>query len=181
MKAAIRSLARTIVMVCPVMLWTANTVKADGGSVSFQVSNTSLATTSGGTVTFDGTVTNDSGGDLHTSDFFFNFFGYDFTSVTPLQDLGVSTDFLIPNGATSVTVALFDVTLGMVPAGSNFPIEVVLQDVNNDLSATQTVTVSVPGIATPEPSAPLLCGIGLIAIAVWRIRNSSVASRDRGR
>jgi hypothetical protein len=147
------------------LLGTAKATKADG--ISFAVSNPSLTTTSGGTVTFDGTVTNDSGGDLNASDFFFNFFGYDFTSVNPIQDLGVVTDFLIPNGTTSSSVALFDVTLGSVAPGSSFPVEVQLEDINNDLSAVQTVTVSVPGLVeTPEPSTLGLLAAGLMLIPI---------------
>src|SRR5271166_6041944 len=71
-------------------------------AISFHPSNTVLDTTSGGRVTFDGTVTNNSGGDLNASDFFFNFSGYDPTSVNPNQDLGFP-DFLIPIGTTSPT------------------------------------------------------------------------------
>ena len=40
------------------------------------------------------------------------------------QHLGVASDFLIPNGTTSRVVALFDVVLGVVSAGSSFPVDV---------------------------------------------------------
>jgi len=151
--------------------------------ISFTVSDTTLTTTSGGTVTFEGTVTNDSGGDLNASDFFFNFFGYDPTSVNPIQDLGVSTDFLIPNGSTSATVDLFDVTLGAVPSGSSFPIEVQLEDINGDLSAVETVTVDVESAAggggssggsgpvpAPEPGSFVLLCAGLLGLTFMRKR-----------
>jgi hypothetical protein len=92
---------------------------------------------------FDGTVTNNLGGALNATDFFFNLFGFDPASVNPIHDLGVASDFLIPNGTTFRVVALFDVILGVVPAGSSFPVDVVLQDINSDLSITQTVMESV--------------------------------------
>jgi len=146
--------------------------RVQAASISFQLSSTALTAPSGGTVTFDGTVTNNSGTDLKARDFFFNFFGYDPTSVTPIQDLGVSTDFPIGNGTTSAEVALFDVTLGLVPAGSSFPIQIQLEDAQGDLSAIQTATVSASPI--PEPGTVPLLGAGLSGIlAVWRRRKRS--------
>lgn len=149
--------------------------RADSAPISFQLVSTSFNTTSGGTVTFDGTVTNNSGLDLMASDFLFNFFNFD-VSVTPVQDLGLAPDsasLAIPNGTTSSVVALFDVTLGAALPGSSFPVGVQLQDdnpLNVDLSASQTVTVNVPGaVATPEPATLLLLISGIVgAFAVRR-------------
>ena len=142
-----------------------------GDGISFQISSSSLSTSSGGTVTFEGTITNDSGGDLNASDFFFNFFGFDPTAVTPNQDVGAVVDFSIPNGTTSALVALFDVTLGSVPNGSTFPIEVQLEDINLDLSASQTVTVTTGGTPPPpmpEPSTLILLAGALAMLAAAR-------------
>jgi hypothetical protein len=141
---------------------------ADG--ISFQLSSPSLSTSSGGTVTFTGTITNGSGGDLNANDFLFNFFGFDPTSVSPIQDLGVATSFVIPNGRTSSVTALFDVTLGSVATGSTFPIDVQLEDINFDLSATRTVTVSTSGTVIPEPGVLLLVVIGLAAFSARRMQ-----------
>jgi hypothetical protein len=145
-----------------VLLGAAESAKADG--ITFQLTSTQLTTTSGGTITFDGTITNNSGVDLFASNFFFNFSAFDPVSVNPIQDLGVASDFLIPKGATSSVVALFDVMLGSVAAGSSFPVDILLEDINSDLSATQTVTVSVPGsVSVPEPGTLLLFTTGLAA------------------
>ena len=158
------SLAAPVLAQSPIFM---DTAKAVG--ISFEVSNPSLTTTSGGTVTFDGTITNNSGGDLFASDFFFNFFGFNPDSVSPIQDLGVTTDFLILKETTSGEVALFDAALGRVPVGSNFAMRVQLEDINSQLSGVQTVTVQARGSAvTPEPATIVLFGTGLLAIAVRR-------------
>jgi hypothetical protein len=117
------------------LLGAASRTKAD--AVSLDLTSSQITTTSRSTVMFDGTVTNNLGGALNATDFFFNLFGFDPASVNPIQDLGVASDFLIPNGTTFRLVALFDVILGVVPAGSSFPVDVVLQDINSDLSITQ--------------------------------------------
>lgn len=150
--------------------------QAAADTLSFTVSNASL-TISGGDVIFQGTVANNSGADLNASDLFFNFFGYDPLAVTPTQNLGVLIDFLIPNGTTSGTVDLFDVLLGSVPNGANFQLQVQLEDINSDLSAIQSVTVSTPAASpVPEPPTVLLTGIALGGILL--LRRSSRTARS---
>lgn len=163
----IRVIALTGMCLCA--LATPAASRADG--ISFELLSTTLTITSGGTVTFDGTITNDSGGDLNASDFFFNFLGFDPTAVTPNQDIGVVIDFLIPNGTTSALVALFDVTLGSVPDGSTFPIELQLEDIKLDLSDLQTVTVTTGGTPPPpipEPSTLILLVAALVTLSAAR-------------
>jgi hypothetical protein len=139
-------------------------------AISVQISNSDLTTASGGTVTFDGTVTNASGSDLNASDFFLNFFEFD-PLVTPTQDLGVATDFLIPNNSTSPEVALFDISLGGATPGSNFSGKFQLEDSLGDQSVTQIVTVSVLG-STPlsEPPTAVLLLASFCAIAALLVK-----------
>lgn len=144
--------------------------EAMADAISVQISNSALATASGGTVTFDGTVTNSSGFDLNASDLFFNFFEFD-PLITPTQDLGVVTDFLIPNNSTSPEVALFHISLGGAAPGSNFPAKFQLEDTLGDQSVTKTVTVSVLG-STPisEPPTCVLLLASFCAIAAMLVK-----------
>lgn len=154
-----------------VLLPVVSTTVAWGASISFDLTKASLSTSAGGTASFAGTVTNDSGANLNASDFFFNFFGFDAGSVTVTQELGVTKDFLIPNGSTSALVTLFDVQISAMPKGTSFPIDVELEDINSDASATQTVFVSISSTGsslTPEPGSVFLTGAGLVALSWLR-------------
>ena len=145
-------------------------VRAD--SISFQLQATAVSVDSGGTASFSGTVSNGSGKDLHASDFFFNFSGFDAASVSPVQILGVSADVLIPNASTSKISELFEVMLATVPENSSFLLSVQLEDSAGDLSAIQNVTISVPSsvVGAAEPRASSFLGIGLLLLVLARKR-----------
>jgi hypothetical protein len=168
MTAAREALLKLAGYLCPFALAAALLGAAPGAradTISFQLSDTTLSVTSPGSVTFFGTVTNQSGVDLNASDFFFNFSGFDPAAVTPSQDLGVATDFPILTAPTSALTDLCSVTVSAVSPGARFPLEVQMQDINNDLSATETVNVVVP---VPLPDTALLLACGLIAFWVAR-------------
>jgi len=145
---------------------------ATASAISLQLGSDSLSTQPGGTVTFQGTVTNDSGQDLTASDFFFNFGGYDPAAIDPIQELGTVSDFLIPNGATSPLVTLFDVTVvSSKPGTLQFPFSVQLEDINSDLSATENAVVVSASVAAtvPEPATMPLVAVALFlaGVASW--------------
>src|SRR5271166_2906118 len=102
---------------------------SNAAPIDFTLDVNTLTTAAGGTATFFGTITNDSGVNFNASDFFFNFSGYDASSITPSQDLAVvGPDFSIANGTTTSSVDLFSVSLAAVPTGTSFPFQVQLQD-----------------------------------------------------
>ena len=144
---------------------------ARADAISFQLQSTDLVAQSGGEAVFQGTVTNQSGMELNATDFFFNFSGFDFESVNPVQDLGIA-DFPVPDGTTSSPVDLFGVFVGLVPSGSKFTVDVQLEDALLDLSALETVTVSVPSTtAVPEPAAlPMLMAVWVVMLVVRGMR-----------
>jgi hypothetical protein len=147
--------------------------------ISFDLLHLDVNTAGGGDAIFQGTVTNNSGTDLNASDFFFNFIGFDFSFVNPVQDLGL-TDFTIPDNTTSGVVNLFEIFVGAASPRSGFPVDVQLEDAASDLSSIQKVTVSIPSsAAVPEPrSLPTM--LVLIAIVAGVARSSRYRVRLMG-
>jgi len=134
-----------------------NLTLADGLEVD--IANPTQIAAPGGTVTFDGTVTNNTGADLSATDIFFDFLTFD-PSLSVNQLLGVEDDFSIPNGTTTGLIDLFSVGLG--PGQGTFPVTFVIQDVNGDVSALGSVTVSTSPITAPEPAEAILLATGLL-------------------
>jgi hypothetical protein len=136
-------------------------VRADG--ISVQLTNTSHTLGAGSSVSFTGTVTNNSGSDLNASDFFFNFGSFDQNFITPTQSLG-TVDFLIPNNSTSSVMDLFSIALASgTPPGQTLPFQFSVLDVFGDQSIEYTGAVQSSGIvATPEPMGFELLLFGLL-------------------
>jgi hypothetical protein len=117
---------------------------------------------------FLGTITNNTGMDLASTDLFLNFSGYDFANVTLNQVLG-DTSFDIPDGTTSAVTDLFTFDLaGTAPVPFTFPAQVVLEDVAGDLSPVRNVSVST---VTPEPGSLTLIIVAallFLCVAIFR-------------
>jgi|GEM_PF-2230665 len=146
---------------------------AEAGPLTVTITPTSLTSLPGGTVTFAGTITNNTGIDLNATDLFLNFSGFDPSVVTTNQLLGLS-DFVLANGSTSAVTDLFSIALTQAAVlGMSYPAEVFIQDVNNNLSNNVTVNVLATTTTTvPEPTTLILFGGGLIGAAIVRRRSS---------
>src|SRR5580698_2760335 len=115
--------------------------------IDFTISDPNQIGAPGSTNLFDGTITNNTGATLASTDLFFNFSDFDFTNVTLTQILG-DTSFDIPSGTTSAPTELFSLALaGSAAVPATYSAQVQLEDFNADLSPVYTVSVS----TVPEP------------------------------
>ena len=132
-------------------------VAAVGQPLTLNIDRPDQIGPAGSTFTFQGSILNNTGHSVSTTDLFFDFAGFDPGFVSPRQLLG---DVLVTfaNGATSGNLSLFaiDLAIGALP-GAVFPVDVLLQDDAGSLSAPRTVTVA----AVPEPSIAALIGLGI--------------------
>jgi hypothetical protein len=116
--------------------------------------------------TFQGTITNNTGAALASTDLFFDFSGFDSTNVTLDQLLGLSS-FSIPDGSTSPVVDLFTFSLSNTAAvPATYPAQVLLQSAFQDFSSTETVSVS----TVPEPGSLTLAAAGLVLVLLGALR-----------
>src|SRR6516162_2964546 len=117
----------------------------------------------GSTLDFTGTITNNTGSSLDAAaDLFLNFNNFD-SAVLSFDQLLGNPDFVLPNGATSADILLFDANVGLLAtaAGSPYLADVQVQDSLGDLSNDVTISISVP-----EPaSLTLLLGALVILIS----------------
>jgi hypothetical protein len=116
----------------------------------------------GSTVTFTGTVTNNTGIGLDAaSDLFLNFNSYNPSVLSFTQVLG-NPDFLLPNGATSPDVPLFAALVdpSATSAGSPYLADVTASDAHGFVSDPVAI-----GITVPEPGSLslLLAAFAMIA------------------
>jgi hypothetical protein len=133
---------------------------AMAASLSLTIVNPDRLSFPGGTETFQGTIANNTGFALDSTDLFVDFSGYDPAQVTLDQLLG-STSFTIADGTTSSLVDLFTFSLANTAAvPATYPADVVLEDLAGDLSTPQAVSLS----TVPEPSNLALMAGGFLAL-----------------
>lgn len=133
--------------------------------IDLTILNPNQTGSAGDVITFQGTITNNSGADLDSTDLFLDFFGYDPMNVQLDQLLGM-TSFTIPDGTTSPVVDLFTFSLATTAGPGTYWADVVLQDASGDASDTNVVSVTI----TPEPSSIALMLAGACGILLLRKR-----------
>ena len=148
---------------------------AGAAPLTLTIANPDRIGVPGGSEIFSGTITNNTGGSLNASDLFLNFASYDFGNVTLAQLLG-APDFPIADGTTSSFTDLFSFDLAATaPIPATFYADVVVEDPNNNLSDTVTVSVR----TVPEPGTYGLAGLALFA--AYLARSRSMAQRRSAR
>jgi hypothetical protein len=134
------------------------------------IDQTSISASPGEILTFPGVITNRTGVTLTSTDLFLNFAGYDPTSLTPNQLLG-NIPFTVPNFTSSAHVDLFDVEVSPSASGVE-PLQVVLEDINTNLSDPVQITIDVTSaVPMSEPMGIPLLLVALLFFAIlakWR-------------
>jgi hypothetical protein len=134
-------------------------------SIDLSVVNPNRIGSPGDVFTFTGSITNDTGDPLSSTDLFLNFSSFDPALVSLNQLLGL-TSFVIPDGSTSAVVNLFTFTLSSAALPGTYPSQVVVQTLVGDLSTPQSVSVTV----VPEPGSFALVALAGIAAALAGMR-----------
>jgi len=151
---------------------------ASAEPITLLVSPNLLSGSPGGTLTFTGQITNQTGAVLNASDLFFNFNGFDPAVLTLTQLVG-DPDFSLPNNTISQVTNLFSVTIAANVAPGTYTFEAFIQDINNTFSNTVTINVTVAGAAVPEPSAVFLLTTGLSAFGTAFLRRHKYRRKVR--
>ena len=145
------------------LLFLADTAILRASSIDLSIVDAIRVGAPGDLETFEGTITNDTGAALDSTDLFLNFSGYDPVNVILNQTLG-DVSFPIPNGSTSAVVSLFTFALAATaPVPASFPSDVVLETASGAIAPTETVIVNT---LVPEPSSlalALTAGFALLA------------------
>jgi hypothetical protein len=142
--------------------------------ISFSLENPSREAFAGDIVVFQGVITNLSNSTLTASDFFFSFSGFDADFLMPDQLLGL-TNFVLPPFTFSAITDLFSVSITPDALPGPYPIEVLLINVNDEISDLVAAAITVRGIPTsvPEPGSFVLFFIGLTIMASTCLRTRS--------
>jgi hypothetical protein len=118
-------------------------IAARADSLTLTISPPFVDTRGGGTVTFTGKITNDTGAALNAKDMFLNFSGFNPLVIASVTQLLGSRDFTLPNKSVSAPVDLFRVLITPRATSGTYSLNVSVEDINNDLSNGVTASVAV--------------------------------------
>ncbi|WP_173051696.1 PEP-CTERM sorting domain-containing protein [Candidatus Nitrotoga sp. AM1P] len=146
---------------------TAVSVASYATPLEWSITNPTVSAAPGDTVIFMGVITNRTGHILESTDLFLDFLAFDFNVLSPNQVLG-TIPFTLPDFTFSANVALFNVDVNLLAASGIRELQVLLQDMNGNLTDTINVTVAVNGVTSnvPEPSTTALFTLGFIILLV---------------
>lgn len=119
----------------------------------------------GDSLTFHGTVTNNTGTALDAfNDLFLNFGSFDSSVLSFTQVLGVP-DFALPDGSTSAHVELFVAQVDLAAPATAVPYlaDVTVSDTAGDISDPVTISITVP---EPGSLPLLLTALGVLAVGL---------------
>lgn len=127
-----------------------------------------------------GDITNTTGFDLRSSDFFGSFSGFPSDALIVEQMLGL-TDIAIDDRAVTRGLDLFSVQLGAgARVGDHYEIEFFFgEGIGGNFGPASRVLVAVPDTnKVPEPSLPWLLGVALLSLGVSRRRLQSLNTKE---
>jgi hypothetical protein len=98
----------------------------------------------GSTAVVSGRITNTIGAGLNASDLFLNFSEFQPTAFSDITQTLGDPDFTLPNNTRSSVVTLFTITTSPDVLPGVYPVTLTLQDVNNNIGSTVTISITVP-------------------------------------
>lgn len=137
--------------------------------LTITVTSPNVTGMAGQTVDFTGVITNRTGVALTSTDLFLDFIGYDYAVLNPNQILG-SSPFTLPNLTFSPKVDLFSVDIDPAALDGIYTLEVFLQDIQGDLSATKDIVIQVNSGVNRVPEPTTLPLVLLAGALVWALR-----------
>jgi hypothetical protein len=134
----------------------------------------------GGSFSVPGRVANNTGSDLKGSDLFLNFSNIDSNITDVTQLLGIP-DFDLPNNTFTGDIPLFEGEISPSALDGRYSLDVSLEDINNNLSPTMTVHVTVSTVPEQSQLGMLISVlIAFFAVSrIWKVRQNQVTPTQK--